>query len=80
MTTVPVKPYKLTQATGLVDRTHWNKDENAKEPCGVWWLTGGGLSRPATDVEQDMWFRLQAAETERHEITEAYAKEIGAFA
>lgn len=47
--------YKLELVTGEVDRTTWWKDENHKEPAGVWWLTGGGLSRPATDVEIEFW-------------------------
>ncbi len=47
--------YTLTLHTANIVRTSWWKDENRKEPAGVWWLTGGGLSRPATDVEIELW-------------------------
>ncbi len=49
--------YRLTRQTALVDRTTWWKDENRKEESGVWWLEGHGLSRPATDIEIDLWLR-----------------------
>lgn len=47
--------YTLTYLTYPVDRTTWWKDENRKEPANVWWLEGPGISRPATDIEVDVW-------------------------
>ena len=51
--------YTLTLVTGPVDRTHWWKNLDRKEPANVWWLTGGGLNRVATDVEIELWQRVQ---------------------
>lgn len=51
--------YRLTLHTGPIDRTTWWKDENRKEPANVWWLEGGGLNRPATDVEIEFWLRAE---------------------
>lgn len=53
-------PYTLTLTMGLVDRTAYWKNEDRREPANVWWLTGGGLSRPATDVEIAFW-QMQGA-------------------
>lgn len=55
--------YKLTLSTGLVPRTTWWKpsEDYGKEPANVWWLEGGGLSRPATDVEIELWKTLLEA-------------------
>lgn len=47
--------YTLTHHSCPVDRTTWWKDENHKEPADVWWLSGPGISRPATDIEVDLW-------------------------
>lgn len=55
-------PYRLERCMGLVDRTSWWKNEDRKEPANVWWLTGGGLSRPATDVEVELWKVIQKLE------------------
>ena len=47
--------YILTLVTGLVDHSTWWKGDATREPANVWWLEGGGLSRPATDVEIELW-------------------------
>jgi hypothetical protein len=47
--------YKLTLHNEPVIRTSWWKDEDRMEPSNLWWLTGGGLSRPATDAEVQFW-------------------------
>ncbi len=49
------KEYRLTLHNELVPRTSWWKDEDRQEPANVWWLTGGGLSRLATDAEVQFW-------------------------
>ncbi len=49
------KEYTLTLHNELVPRTSWWKDEDRQEPANVWWLTGGGLSRLATDAEVQFW-------------------------
>lgn len=53
--------FRLTLCDGLIDRTTWWKDENSRVPCGVWWLDGQGVSRPATDVEIELWLALTVA-------------------
>lgn len=53
--------YTLTLVTKQIDRTTWWKNCDRKQPANVWWLTGGGLNRLATDVEVDLWLQLQAA-------------------
>ena len=53
--------YSLQLVTGKVDHTHWWKNLDTKEPANVWWLTGCGESRPATEVEIELWLRLLAA-------------------
>jgi len=50
-----IEPYRLDLVLGEVDRTTWWKDENRREPANVWWLTGPGVSRPATDIEISLW-------------------------
>lgn len=57
--------YTLTLITGQVDHTHWWKNLDVKEPANIWWLTGGGLSRPATEVEVELW---RTAEAFRHAL------------
>lgn len=53
--------YQLELVTGLIERTTWWKDENHKEPANVWWLTGPGTSRPANDIEIDLWLQAHGA-------------------
>lgn len=53
--------YRLELVTGEVDRTTWWKDENRREPANVWWITGPGTNRPATDVEIDLWTATRTA-------------------
>jgi hypothetical protein len=58
--------YKLELCEGSVPRTTWWKNDERMEPANVWWLTGERngkvfTSRPATDVEIELWQRLQAA-------------------
>ncbi len=52
---IHAKEYTLTLHNELVPRTSWWKDEDRQEPANVWWLTGGGLSRLATDAEVQFW-------------------------
>lgn len=47
--------FRIELITGLVERTSWWKDENKMVPANVWWLYGPGVSRPATDIEIDLW-------------------------
>jgi hypothetical protein len=64
MITVPRRnphPYRLEQSTALVTQTHWCKEEWTQVPSGVWWITGGGLNREATEVEVSLWVQLQEA-------------------
>lgn len=56
-----IEHYRLELVTGEVDRTTWWKDENRREPANVWWITGPGTSRPATDIEIDLWLQFQGA-------------------
>ena len=62
----PDAVYSLELVTGKVDYTTWWKDCHARGPANVWWLTGKNpktgstfTSRPATDVEVELWKRLQ---------------------
>ena len=52
--------YTLELVTSEVERTTWWKDENHKEPANVWWITGPGVSRPATVEEIDLWRQIKA--------------------
>lgn len=52
--------FKLELITGLVDRTTWWKDENTRESANVWWITGPGVSRPATVEEIDLWLQKES--------------------
>ncbi len=47
----------MTLHKGLVERTSWWKDENVMVPSDVWWVSGNGVSRPATDIEVYLWRR-----------------------
>jgi len=69
-----VEPYRLELVRGEIDRTTWWKDENRREPANVWWLIGPGVSRPATDIEINLWMsanetiQAMADEIERLEV------------
>lgn len=56
-----VGKYRLTHYNGPVEHTTWWKDENRIEPADVWWLEGAGISRPATDIEIDLWLQIHKA-------------------
>lgn len=67
----PSPCYRLELASGLIDRTHWWKNNNGTEPANIWWLHGEGPltgtlagriwhdRRPATDAEIEMWLEIQ---------------------
>ena len=66
--TVDVAPYEVKQVTAPIVRTSWNKDDNRVEPADVWWLTGGGESRPATQSEIELQLRIIALESRKPTI------------
>jgi hypothetical protein len=62
--TIKSEPYKLELVTGNVPRSHWWKNSDTVESADVWWLTGGGLNRAATDVEIELHKRAKPAITQ----------------
>jgi hypothetical protein len=61
--TIKSEPYKLELVTGKVPRSHWWKNSDTVESADVWWLRGGGLNRPATDVEIELHQRIKEVPT-----------------
>ena len=60
--------YRLELSTGMVIQTGWWKpsEDYSKVPANVWWLYGENngqvfMSRPANDIEIELWQRLQSA-------------------
>lgn len=55
--------YHLEFHNGPIDRTHWWKDLNSRDPSGCWRIYGKGIGvegRIATDAEVDLWQQLTA--------------------
>jgi len=71
--------YHLELVTGEVDLTTWWKDGNQRVPANVWWLTGPGISRPATSIEVDLWQAARHGEvvSAPREHQAQVAREIG---
>lgn len=69
--------YRIELCAGKVRKGTWWKPtpDYTTEPANVWWVTGGGVSRPATDVEIYLQSQIEKLTAQVVEVSKAYGKE-----